>query len=295
MSKQIGFIGVGKMGGAIATHLIETGHKLLVFDTRPEAVEAQVANGAAAAASVADVASRCTIIILSLPSPDLVRTVGREVAGAANRTARILIDVSTTGPAVSAAVAEEVGRHGITFIDAPVSGGVAGALKGTLAVMVAGPNEAVSECRDVLASIGKVFDVGEKPGLGQVMKLCNNVISATVMAISSEAIVMGVKAGLDPKVMLDVINAASGRNSASQDKFPKSILPRSFDFGFSTGHMYKDVRLCMEEAERLGVQMWVAPAVRQLWLQACGEQGPDSDFTAIVKCIERLAGVEVRG
>jgi len=135
--------------------------------------------------------------------------------------------------------------------------------------------------------------VGERPGLGQTMKLCNNLLSATALAISSEAMVLGVKAGLDPKMMLDVINTGSGRNSATQDKFPRSVLPRTFDFGFGTGLMYKDVRLCMEEAERLGVQMWVGPAVRQMWLQACMELGPESDFTAIVKCVERLAQVEV--
>jgi len=119
-------------------------------------------------------------------------------------------------------------------------------------------------------------------------------LSATAMAISSEAIVMGVKAGLDPKVMVDVINSGSGRNSATQDKFPRSVLSRSFDYGFATGLMYKDVKLCLEEAEALGVQMWLGAAVRQLWQFANSELGPASDFTAIIKCIEGWAGVEVR-
>ncbi|HEY0302651.1 MAG TPA: NAD(P)-dependent oxidoreductase [Rhizomicrobium sp.] len=296
MAHSVGFIGLGKMGGAIAGHLLATGHKLVVFDTRREAVDALVAEGAAAGESTADVAARCDIVITSLPTPDLVRKVALDKGGVADGgKARIMIDVSTTGSTAAADIAAGLAGRGIVMLDAPVSGGIAGALKGTLAVMVSGPKDSVAECRDLLATIGRVFDCGEKPGLGQVMKLCNNVISATVMAISSEAIVMGVKAGLDPKVMLDVINVSSGRNSATQDKFPKAILPRSFDFGFATGHMYKDVKLCMEEAERLGVQMWVAPSVRQLWLQACNELGPDSDFSAIVKCIERIAGVEVRG
>jgi 3-hydroxyisobutyrate dehydrogenase-like beta-hydroxyacid dehydrogenase len=141
--------------------------------------------------------------------------------------------------------------------------------------------------------IGKVFYLGEKPGLGQMMKLANNLLSATALAITSEAMVLGVKAGLDPKVMLDVINAGSGRNSASQDKFPKSILPRTFDFGFANGLMYKDVKLCLEEASALGVPMWVASAVRQMWLLACTQMGPEQDFTTIVKCVEQWADVEV--
>src|SRR5260370_803170 len=118
--------------------------------------------------------------------------------------------------------------------------------------------------------------------MGQTMKLANNLLSATAMAISSEAIVMGVKAGLDPQVMVEVINSGSGRNTATQDKFPRSVLPRSFDYGFATGLMYKDVKLCLEEAEALGVQMWVGAAVRQLWQFANSELGPGSDFTAIV-------------
>jgi 3-hydroxyisobutyrate dehydrogenase-like beta-hydroxyacid dehydrogenase len=131
--------------------------------------------------------------------------------------------------------------------------------------------------------------------MGQTMKLANNLLSATALAISSEAIVMGVKAGLDPKVMIDVINAGSGRNSATQDKFPKAILPRTFDFGFATGLLYKDVMLCLEQAEALGVPMLVGNAVRQLLAITKARQGFDSDFTTMVKCVEEWAGVEVKG
>jgi 3-hydroxyisobutyrate dehydrogenase-like beta-hydroxyacid dehydrogenase len=105
---------------------------------------------------------------------------------------------------------------------------------------------------------------------------------------------MGVKAGLDPRVMIEVINAGSGRNSATQDKFPKSILPRKFDFGFTNALMHKDVKLCVEEAEAMGVPMWVGSAVRQLWAYTASRMGPDSDFTTIVKSIEEWAGVEVK-
>ncbi|HEX3847421.1 MAG TPA: NAD(P)-dependent oxidoreductase, partial [Steroidobacteraceae bacterium] len=289
----VGFIGLGKMGGAIAIRMTGNVKTLTVFDTQPAAIDRLVAKGASPATSVAAVAASSEIVFLSLPSPLIVRDVARELPrDAATRT---VVDLSTTGPQIADEIAQILAARGLGLIDAPVSGGLAGAVNGTLAVMAAGAPGVFEKCRPLLATIGKVFFVGDRPGLGQTMKLCNNLLSAAVLALSSEAVVMGVKAGLDPKVMLDVINAGSGRNSATQDKFPRSVLPRTFDFGFSTGLMYKDVKLCMEEAERLGVPMWVGPAVRQIWMHACHELGADSDFTAIVKCIERLAKIEVRG
>lgn len=175
-----------------------------------------------------------------------------------------------------------------------MSGGVAGAEKGTLAVMVSGPREAFEALQAPLEVFGKVFYVGDRPGLAQTMKLVNNLLSVAALAISSEGIVMGVKAGLDPLLMTEVINAGSGRNSATQDKFPKAIIPRRFDSGFATGLAYKDVKLCLEEAEALGVPMVVGNAVRQLLGIAKAMHGGDPDFTSIVRPVETWAGVEVK-
>ena len=175
-----------------------------------------------------------------------------------------------------------------------MSGGVGGAEKGTLAVMYAGPRDGFEELKPVLSVIGKPFFIGDKPGMGQTMKLCNNLLSAAAMALSSEVMVMGTKAGLDPATMVDVINAGSGANTAVRDKFPRAVMPGTFDYGFYTGLMYKDVRLCVEEGESLGVPMPVAGAVHQMWLLANAELGPGSDFTEITKIIERWAGVEVQ-
>jgi 3-hydroxyisobutyrate dehydrogenase-like beta-hydroxyacid dehydrogenase len=202
--------------------------------------------------------------------------------------------LSTTGPRIAIEVAKGLEEKGIVAIDSPVSGGPAGAEKGTLAVMVSGPERLKSELLPILDIIGKVFWVGEAPGLGQTMKLCNNLLSATAITITSEALVMGTKAGLDPAVMLDVINAGSGRNTATADKFPRCVLPRKFDFGFATELLYKDVRLCLEEAERLGVPMIVGNAVRQLVGIAKALKGGDSDITQIVQPVEQWAGVEVK-
>ncbi len=295
MIDEVGFIGLGKMGGPIATRLLAKCKRLTVFDSQRAAAEALVSKGAIRVDSAAAVASHAEVVFVSLPSPEIVREValGPEGVSSGSR-ARILVDLSTTGPRVASQVAAGLAEKGLELIDAPVSGGVAGAVNGTLAVMVAGSPASVERCQELLSTIGKVFRVGDRPGLGQTMKLCNNLLSATALAISSEAMVMGVKAGLDPQTMLDVINSGTGRNSATVDKFPRAVLPRTFNFGFATGLMYKDVRLFMEEAENLGVPLWVAPAVRQLWQQTCVELGPESDFTAVVKSIERLAKIEVK-
>jgi 3-hydroxyisobutyrate dehydrogenase-like beta-hydroxyacid dehydrogenase len=142
---------------------------------------------------------------------------------------------------------------------------------------------------------GRLFYTGEKPGLAQTAKLANNLLAATALVATSEVMAMGVKAGLDARVLIDIINASSGRNSATQDKFPRAVLPGTFDFGFTTGLSYKDVRLCVDEAETLGVPMVVGAAVREMLAVTRARFGPDSDFTFIAKVLEEWAGVEIRG
>jgi len=179
-------------------------------------------------------------------------------------------------------------------IDSPVSGGVRGAEMGTLAVMVSGPRADIAAVEPALKVIGKLFVVGERPGLGQTMKLVNNVLSATAMAATSEALVTGVKAGLDPQQMLDVINAGTGRNTATEDKFTKAVLPGTFDLGFAAALMLKDVKLFLAEREKLGVPTDVIEAVCRLFQRTCDECGADADLSAVVMPVERRAGVEVR-
>ncbi len=296
MDKHLGFIGLGNMGLPMASRLADAGYRLTVFDLRREALDALRAKGAQSAASPAEVASAAATVLLSLPTPAIVRDVALGANGVgAGKSIKTMIDLSTTGSTVAREVAAALAERGITAVDAPVSGGVSGAIKGTLAVMVACPRPLFADLEPMLKHIGKVFFIGERPGMGQTMKLANNLLSATALAATSEAIVFGVKSGLDPATMVDVINAGSGRNSASQDKFPRSILPRTFDFGFTTGLMYKDLKLCLAEAEAAGVPMWIAAAVRQLWFQAHEEIGADKDFTTIVQMLERWAGVEVKG
>jgi 3-hydroxyisobutyrate dehydrogenase len=296
MTRRLGFIGIGNMGLPMASRLIDRGYRLTVFDIRGDALQPLVARGARVGKSPAEVASEAETVLVSLPRPEVVREVALGINGIVKGSiARIYVDLSTTGPRVAEQVADGLAEKGIEVLDAPVSGGVSGAKKGTLTVMVSGPLSVFEDGKPLLEIIGKkVIYVGQRPGLAQMMKLVNNLLSATAMAASSEAFVLGTKAGLDPEIMLKVINQSTGRNTATEDKFPGAILPRTFDWGFNTDLMYKDVKLCMEEAETLGVPMWVGNAVRQLWAYAVSQGGGPRDFTTIIQYIECWAGVEVR-
>ncbi len=293
---DIGFIGLGKMGFPMARRQIEAGNRLVVFDRRKEAVDGLVALGAEAASSPKNVADRAETVMASLPSLQASLEVATGSDGVIEgKLIKRFVDLSTVGSHMAVRIHDLLAKRNVVQLDSPVSGGVGGAEKGTLAVMVSGPRADFEAVKPALAVIGKVFFIGEKPGSGQTMKLANNFLSATAMVATSEAVVMGVKSGLDPAVMIDVINAGSGLNTASRDKFPRSVLPRSFDFGFATGLMVKDVRLCLEEMRSLGLSMEVAEAVGRLWEVVIRETGAESDFTSAIKPIEKAAGVVVGG
>jgi 3-hydroxyisobutyrate dehydrogenase-like beta-hydroxyacid dehydrogenase len=293
---QIGFIGLGNMGFPMARRLIEARHHLVVFDQRKQTMDKLVALGAQAASSPKDVADRAETVMASLPSLQASLDVATGKDGVIEgKRVRRFVDLSTVGSHMAVRIHDLLAKRDLVQLDSPVSGGVGGAEKGTLAVMVSGPRDDFEAVRGALDVIGKVFFIGEKPGSAQTMKLANNLLSATAVVATSEAVVMGVKAGLDPAVMIDVINAGSGMNTASRDKFPRSILPRTFDFGFATGLMVKDVRLCLEEAKSLGLSMEVAEAVGRLWEVVIREMGAESDFTSAIKPIEEAAGVVVGG
>ncbi len=293
---DIGFIGLGKMGFPMARRLVEAGHQLVVFDQRREVVDQLVALGAKAGASPKDIADRVETVMVSLPSLQASLDVATGAGGVIEgQRIKRFVDLSTVGSQMAVKIHGLLAKKTIVQIDSPVSGGVGGAEKGTLAVMVSGPRADFELLKPALDVIGKVFFIGEKPGAGQTMKLANNFLSATAMVATSEAVVMGVKSGLDPKVMIDVINSGSGMNTASRDKFPKAVLPRTFDFGFATGLMVKDVRLALDEMKSLGLSMEVAEAVGRLWEVVIRETGAESDFTSAIKPIEKAAGVVVGG
>jgi 3-hydroxyisobutyrate dehydrogenase-like beta-hydroxyacid dehydrogenase len=291
---DIGFIGLGNMGFPMARRLVEANHDVVAFDPRAEALEKLLTLGAQAAISPKDVADRAETVMASLPSPQASLNVAAGDRGVIDGSrVRRFVDFSTVGSQVAAQVNSLLAKNSIAAIDSPVSGGVGGAENGTLALMVSGPPGEFEMLKPVLETLGRPFYVGEKPGSAQTMKLVNNMLAATGLIATCEAVVLGVKSGLDPAVMIDVRNAGSGGTSASRDKFPRSILPRTFDYGFATGLMVKDVRLYLQEAKALGVPMEIAEAVARLWEVVIRELGPNADFTAAIKPIEQAAGVIV--
>jgi 3-hydroxyisobutyrate dehydrogenase-like beta-hydroxyacid dehydrogenase len=291
---QIGFIGLGNMGFPMARRLIEANHDVIAFDTNGATLERVVALGARRASSAKDVADRAETVLASLPTPAASRQVaiGPEGVIEGSRVKRY-VDLSTVGSQTAVQIHDRLRERDIVAIDSPVSGGTGGAEKGALAVMVSAPRAEFDVIRGTLEAIGRPFYIGDKPGSAQTMKLANNILAANVLVATAEVVVMGVKAGLDPTVMIEVLNAGSGATSASRDKFPRAILPRSFDYGFATGLMVKDVRLYLDEAEALGVPVEVAETVGRLWEAAQTDQGPQSDFTSVIKPFEKAAGVVV--
>ncbi len=294
MTAPIGFVGLGQMGGPMSRRLLAAGYELVVHDLRAEAVEGLVAAGAEAAKSPAEVAGRAELVLVSLPTPQVVSAVALGPDGLIHGGAlRTYVDLSTTGQAVAVEVAAALAERGVTTLDAPVSGGVRGAINGTLAVMVAGPAPELERVRPLLEVFGRVFHVGERPGLGQLMKLANNFLSATAIVATAEAVVLGVKGGLDPATMLAVINASTGRNTASEDKFPRQILSGNYAAGFTAGLLTKDLGLCAAAAEALGVPMPVAALVHAQWQRAVAELGAEADITRIVALVEQAAGARL--
>lgn len=294
--QTFGFAGVGRMGALMAPRLLKAGYAVHVFDISQDAMVGMEKLGANSAASIADLADQAETIFLSLPNPEIVHgaALGKDGLLEGNKVKRV-VDFSTIGPRMAGIVATALAAKNIIYVDAPVSGGLKGAREGTLAVMVACPKAVFAELEPILKTFGKPFHLGEVAGQAQTMKLANNLLAAAAIALSSEAMVMGVKAGLNPKVMLEVLNTSTGRNSATQDKFPRAILPGTFDFGFTTGLSYKDVKLCIDEAEAMGVPMVCGAAVRQMLAVTNAMYGADSDFTSMCRVVESWAGVEVRG
>ena len=291
---EIGFIGLGHMGFPMARRLIDAEHDVVAFDTRSDALDRLVALGARAASSPKKVADLADTVMASLPSPQVAVEVATGAAGVIEGSrVRRYVDLSTVGTQAAVHINDLLAQRDVVAIDCPVSGGVSGAENGTLAVMVSGPRSDFDLLQPVLKTIGRPRHVGEKPGSAQTMKLVNNILAATVLVATSEVVVMGAKAGLDPGVIIDVLNAGSGATSASRDKFPRAILPRTFDYGFATGLMVKDVRLYLDEAKALGVPVDIAEAVGRLWEVTRNDEGADSDFTSAIKPIERAAGITV--
>ena len=290
---ECGFIGLGRMGGAMARRLLAAGHQVAVHDPSAAAAEALAAQGATLAASARAVADAAPVVFLSLPNPQIVERVVLGAQGIREgKRLQVCVDLSTSGPQTAVKLAVGLAERRIASLEAPVSGGIKGAREGTLALMISGPQAAWEQVRPLLEIFGKPFFMGVNPGAGQTMKLVNNLLGACAIAITAEGMTLGVKAGLDPARMIEVLNVSSGRSSATQDKWPRSVLPRTFDFGFAAGLCLKDIRLCLAAAQSLQVPLGVGTAVSALLQRTVDTLGADSDFTAMAKIVESDAGLD---
>lgn len=289
---RLGFVGLGAMGAHMTRRLVEAGHRVSAFDTVSAAIERAVTAGADAAGSARAVADAAEVVLVSLPSPDVVDAVSAQLCGGA--AMQVFVDLSTTGPETAERVAERLQATGVGVVDAPVSGGVAGAEHGRLTIMAAGAAEHLDRVRPLLEVLGsKIFVVGDVPGQGQTVKVINNLMSACSIAITAEAAALGVKSGVDPATLLEVVAASSGSNTAAAQKFPQHILTRTFHQGFRLSLMAKDVRLALAEARRHEVPMLLGGVVEQLWNLGEAGAADDADFLEIVRMFEEWTGARI--
>ena len=280
---KIAFIGLGVMGAPMAANIVAGGFELVAFDAAGTAE--RLPPGASAATSLSDVVQQADTVLLSVPDGSITLAIVEEITGIDDRRCTVVIDLSTVGPIAARHAAERLAAVGIAYTDGHVSGGVAGARAGTIALMFGGPAAVFEAHRELLASFaGNVFHVGEQAGQGQAMKLVNNFLSATALAASSEALALGQAFELDLATMLDVINVSTGRNSATSDKFPNRVLTGSYDTGFFTRLMAKDVRLFNSVAAEAGTAHEVSEAIEAVW-DAFDAAMPGSDFSEIWKYV----------
>jgi 3-hydroxyisobutyrate dehydrogenase len=280
----VGFIGLGNMGHPMASRLAAAGVELVAFDAAGTA--ARLPSGASAAADVAEVTARADTILLSVPDGAATAAIVDAIVAAPRRRITTVVDLSTVGPLAAKDAAKALAAVGVTYADGPVSGGVAGARAGTVSLMFAGPPSVLDDHRTLFETFARVFSVGDIAGQGQAMKLLNNFLSATALAATSEAMAFGETYGLDMAVMVEVLNASTGRNSATVDKFPNRVMTDTYDSGFHTRLMAKDLRLYVDTVVAAGTADDVGKTISDVW-QRVDAALPGSDFTEVWRFVSR--------
>lgn len=289
---KIGYLGTGNMGLPMARRLLEANYDVTVFDVRDQPVHELVARGARRAASPREMANRCDVVVVSLPTANAFRdTVTGPQGILAGDAVRVLVNTCTLGTRFVEEIVPACMSRGVEFIDCPISGGPGAASNGSLAIMVSGQPATIEQLQPLLQAWGKtIVMVGDRPGAAQVMKLVNNILFAVALVASSEAMVMGAKGGLTADAMLQVINNGSGRNYATLAVFPKAVIPRTFDFGATFDTLMKDVDLAIEQGESLGVPMWVCHAARMVLKHRMYQQQGADDLSRVIQIVEQAVG-----
>jgi len=292
---RIGFIGLGVMGSRMAATLARAGHSLVVHDVDPVKAGALAAAGAAACASPREVAQKSEIVFSSLPLPATVRSVylGPDGVLEGARPGMVLVDMSTVDPETSRAVSAAATARGVEYLDAPVSGGYREAETGALVIIVGGDRAAFDRVRDVLTVLGPSIHYAGSSGSGSVVKLVNNVMSMGNVLVAAEAFVLGVKAGMEPARLLEILRGSAGRSFHFERRFP-NILARNFAPGFTVDLARKDLGLAVDMARSHDVPVPATSLLHQFY-NACAAMGEgSSDFGAIIKVFEAWARIEVK-
>jgi len=294
---QVGFLGVGAMGGAIAARLVQNGVPVLAYDPNPEVLDRARARGAATAESVQDVVNRVEVVFACLPNAQICRQVALGPAGVVEGSkVRIYADTSTIGGSTSVEISAGLAGRGIVFLDSPVVGGVIAAESGSLGVLVAGPQAAYARVKPVLeAFAGRTFYLGEKPGMAQVGKVVNNAVGYAALYATFEAVAVGLKAGIDIETLVGIINQGSGANFHTQKIFPAYIIPRKFEGTGAVEIGVKDLKCFLEEARRLHAETPMADAVTAVGVRAAESGPPGRDTMTLFHYFCDLAGVPRRG
>jgi 3-hydroxyisobutyrate dehydrogenase len=291
----IGFVGLGNMGRHMSRRLAEAGHAMIAFDVSADACAEAAAHGIEIAGSAREVADRAGVVLCSLPTPNVVRDVLLGAQGLCMGSAlRLIIDLSTVGPAVAAEMAAALQERGIALVDAPVSGGTAGAAAGSLSVIVAGPDEAIAQAAPLLAVLGRaMLRIGPNAGQAQLAKLINNMLFGVNLVGALEAMAMGAKGGLDPTRLLEVINASSGRSYVTQTRIEPAVLHRDDQVRFATGLLHKDMQLGLAAARELDARLWMNEAAGNFLDQAMENGFAPRDYAAMIEIFEKWNGVSV--
>jgi len=295
---EVGFVGVGNMGWPMAANLVRAGYTVNVNDHRREIANNFVQQiGGYAPDSLRDLAAKSDVVVTMLPTSGIVSTVLADAEDsllAGLKPGSLVIDMTSGEPSVTRRLAEKVAELGSVMIDAPVSGGVPRAKTGELAIMVGGTEADIARAMPVLRAMGTTITRCGDTGAGQAMKALNNLVSAGGFLIGIEALLIGKRFGLDPELMVDVLNASTGMNNSSQKKFKQYVLSRSFDSGFSLDLLVKDLSIALGVGRETATPTPFAALCRDLTAGAQALLGTGQDHTALAKLSERLAGDELK-
>lgn len=279
----VAFIGLGNMGIPMARRLVDAGHAVVGYDVAASARQRAGDAGVPVADDIADAITGAGAVILMLPNSDVVDDVVR-APGFLELVApgALVIDMSSSEPSRTRALSAEIAAAGRRMLDAPVSGGVRGAESGKLTVMVGGTGRDLEDAREVLAVFGRVVHAGGA-GAGHCVKALNNLMSATHLWVTSEAVLAGERFGVDPRVLLEIVNTSSGRSGSSENKWPNFVLPGTYDSGFALGLMLKDMKIAVHLAEEAGAFTELGASAVTLWEQAAHDLAPTADHTEVAR------------